>query len=195
VACKRSVEGESGQFKVTKRYGGPEYESLGLLGPNLGVDNIVAIAQCNETCNALGLDTISAGCTLSWAIECFERGLLTEVDMHGISLRWNDPATYLKLLHMIANREGVGDILAEGSLRAAQHFGKGAEKYAMQVKGQEFPSHEPRGKWGVALGYAISPTGADHLQAAHDPWFIERRKLTVSSTFKTVTSETRCVKV
>ncbi len=171
VACKRHVEGESGKFKVSRKYGGPEYETVGLFGPNLGVDNIVAVAQCNETCNALGLDTISSGVTLSWAIECFERGLLTEADTGGITLKWNDPATYLKLLDMIAKREGVGDILAGGSLRAAQHFGRGTEQYAMQVKGQEFPSHEPRGKWGVALGYAVSPTGADHLQAAHDPWF------------------------
>ncbi|MCP4405025.1 MAG: aldehyde ferredoxin oxidoreductase family protein [bacterium] len=171
VACKRHIEGTSGEFTVTAKYGGPEYESLGLLGPNLGVDNIVAIGQCNETCNALGLDTIAAGCTLSWAIECFERGLLTENDLDGITLKWNDPATYLTLLEKIAKREGVGNILAEGSLRAAQHFGRDTEKYAMQVKGQEFPSHEPRGKWGVALGYAVSPTGADHLQAAHDPWF------------------------
>ena len=86
VACKRNVKGTDGKFEVTGKYGGPEYETLGLLGPNLGVDNIVAIAQCNEACNALGLDTISSGMTLSWAVECFERGLLTEEDTGGIKL-------------------------------------------------------------------------------------------------------------
>ncbi|MBD3309248.1 aldehyde ferredoxin oxidoreductase [candidate division KSB3 bacterium] len=171
VACKRVVEGERDGFRVTRQYGGPEYESLGLLGPNLGVDNIVAIAECNERCNALGLDTISSGGTLAWAIECVERGLLSAADFDGMALTWNDPATYLTLLEKIARREGVGDILAEGSLRAAQQFGRGTARYALQVKGQEFPSHEPRGKWGVALGYAVSPNGADHLRAAHDPWF------------------------
>ncbi len=171
VSCKRVVEGEKGGFRVTSQYGGPEYESLVAFGPGLGVDNIAAIAQCNERCNALGLDTISAGVTISWAVECFERGLLTEKDTGGITLQWNDPATYLKLLDLIGRREGFGNLLAEGSRRAAERIGGDSWKYAMQVKGQELPSHEPRGKWGVALGYAVSPTGADHLQAAHDPWF------------------------
>jgi aldehyde:ferredoxin oxidoreductase len=171
VSCKRVVEGEKGGFRVTRRYGGPEYESLVAFGPNLGVDNIAAVAQCNERCNALGLDTISAGVTIAWAVECFERGILTEADTGGIALKWNDPATTLRLLDLIAARKGFGDLLAQGSRRAARIIGRGAEDYAMQVKGQELPSHEPRGKWGVALGYAVSPTGADHLQAAHDPWF------------------------
>ena len=171
VSCKRVVEGEKGGFRVSNRYGGPEYESLVALGPGLGVDNIAAIAQCNERCNALGLDTISSGATISWAVECFERGLINTKDTGGITLRWNDPATYLQLLDAIASRQGFGDILAEGSLKAARKIGRGTERFAMQVKGQELPSHEPRGKWGVALGYAVSPTGADHLQAAHDPWF------------------------
>jgi aldehyde:ferredoxin oxidoreductase len=171
VSCKRSVEGSDGKFKVTRTYGGPEYETVGLHGSNLGVDNIVAVAMANERCNALGLDTISAGATLSWAVESFERGLLTEADTGGVPFRWNDPETYIHVLDLIARREGVGDLLAEGSARAARTIGRGSEHYAMQVKGQELPNHEPRGKWGVGLGYAVSPTGADHLQAAHDPWF------------------------
>ena len=171
IACKRVVEGEKGGFRVSRRYGGPEYESIVALGPGLGVDNIAAIAKSNETCNALGLDTISSGVVMSWAVECFERGLIDERDTGGIRLQWNDPVTYLKLLEAIASRQGFGDVLAEGSLRASRKIGRGTERYAMQVKGQELPSHEPRGKWGVALGYAVSPTGADHIQAAHDPWF------------------------
>lgn len=171
-SCKRSQEGENEHFQVTRKFGGPEYETIGLLGSNLGVDDITAVAACNQQCNRLGLDTISAGATLSWAVECFERGLLTEADTSGISLRWNDPVTNYNLIEAIARREGFGDLLAEGSLRAARKIGRGSERYAMQVKGQELPNHEPRGKWGVGLGYAVSPTGADHLQAAHDPWFI-----------------------
>ncbi|MCL4559172.1 MAG: aldehyde ferredoxin oxidoreductase family protein [Chloroflexi bacterium] len=170
-SCKRSVEGEKGAFKVTREYGGPEYESIGLLGSNLGVDDIYAVGACNELCNKLGLDTISTGASLSWATECFERGLLTLADTGGICFHWNTPEKNLQLIEQIAARTGFGNLLAEGSLRAARTIGRGTEKYAMQVKGQELPNHEPRGKWGVGLGYAVSPTGADHLQAAHDPWF------------------------
>jgi aldehyde:ferredoxin oxidoreductase len=175
-SCKRSVEGQKGIFKVTRQYGGPEYESIGLLGSNLGVGDIVAVAACNELCNKLGLDTISAGASLSWATECFERGLLTEEDTGGIVFQWNDPEGNYHNLEKIAYRQGFGDLLAEGSLRAARKIGRETEKYAIQVKGQELPNHEPRGKWGVGLGYAVSPTGADHLQAAHDPWFIKPGK-------------------
>ncbi len=173
VSCKRSVEGERGKFKITREYGGPEYESIGLLGSNLGVGDIFAVAACNELCNKLGLDTISTGATLSWALECFERGLLTANDLCGLELRWNDPETFYNLIEDIAHRRGAGALLAEGSRLAARQIGRGTERYAMQVKGQELPNHEPRGKWGVGLGYAVSPTGADHLQAAHDPWFTQ----------------------
>jgi len=171
VACKRSVEGENEKFKVTREYGGPEYETIGLMGSSLGVDDIVAVAACNEKCNAMGLDTISTASTIAWATECYERGLLTESDTGGTQLKWNDPETYLKLIEMIAYKQGFGELLAEGSRQAARNVGRETEKYAMQVKGQEVASHEPRGKWGVGLGYAVSPTGGDHLQAAHDPWF------------------------
>lgn len=170
-SCKRSLEGESGPFKVTRKYGGPEYESIGLLGSNLGVDNVYAVAACNELCNKLGLDTISTGASISWAVECFERGLLTKDDTGGIDFKWNDPENNYCLIEMIAARQGFGNLLAEGSRAAARKIGRGTERYAMQVKGQELPNHEPRGKWGVGLGYAVSPTGGDHLQAAHDPWF------------------------
>ena len=184
-SCKRSVEGEKGMFKITREYGGPEYESIGLLGSNLGVGSIHAVAACNELCNKLGLDTISAGASLSWATECFERGLLTEEDTGGIRFGWNTPEQNYHLIEKIAAREGFCDLLAEGSLRAARKIGRDTEQYAMQVKGQELPNHEPRGKWGVALGYAVSPTGGDHLQAAHDPWFIKESRSTPSTTGST----------
>ena len=173
VACKRSVEGEKGKFKVTRQYGGPEYESIGLLGSNLGVNDITAVAALNERCNALGLDTISAGATISWAVECFERELLTKEDTQGVKLEWNDPEVYIKLLDDISYKNGLGELLSQGCSRASKAIGRGTEKYAIHVKGQEPPNHEPRGKWGVALGYAISNTGADHLQSAHDGWFTQ----------------------
>ncbi|HEX9013092.1 MAG TPA: aldehyde ferredoxin oxidoreductase C-terminal domain-containing protein, partial [Anaerolineaceae bacterium] len=172
-SCKRSVEGENEHFKVTRKFGGPEYETIGLLGSNLGVGDITAVAACNQQCNRLGLDTISTGASLSWAIECFERGLLTREDTGEDAYLWSDPVHNYHVIEQIAYRKGFGDVLAEGSRRAARQIGRGTEAYAMQVKGQELPNHEPRGKWGVGLGYAVSPTGADHLQAAHDPWFIK----------------------
>lgn len=168
VACKRVVEGEKDGFEVHRNYGGPEYETVDSFGPQLGVGNITAVAQCNELCNAYGLDTISTGVTIAWACECFERGLLTTADTGGIAIRWNEPHTVVDLISKMAHREGFGDLLAEGSLRAARAIGRGTERYAMQVKGQEVPAHEPRGKWNMGLGYAVSPTGADHIQASHD---------------------------
>jgi aldehyde:ferredoxin oxidoreductase len=171
VSCKRSGEGERNGFKVTRKYGGPEYETIGLLGSALGVADIVAVAACNERCNALGLDTISTGLSLAWATECFERGLLTAEDTNGVEFGWGRPQVNIEMIDKIAHRQGFGSILAEGSLGASRLIGRDTEQYAMQVKGQELANHEPRGKWGVALGYAVSPTGADHLQAAHDPWF------------------------
>jgi aldehyde:ferredoxin oxidoreductase len=173
VACKRVVEGRSGRFEVTGEYGGPEYESIASLGSQLGLDDPIAVAQANELCNAFGLDTISTGVTIAWAIECFERKLISKEDTGGLELRWNDPDTVLELIGMITRREGFGDVLAEGCLRAARKMGRGTELYAMQIKGQELPAHEPRGKWAAGLGFAVSPTGADHLQAAHDVYFAQ----------------------
>lgn len=171
VACKRSIEGTDGKYTITRQYGGPEYESLGLLGSNLGVSDIFPVAALNQKCNALGLDTISAGGTLSWAVECYEKGLIDNEQTRGNVLDWNQPDLYLNLLDDIAYQRGFGEILSQGSKKAAEIVGNGTGKYAIQIKGQEPPNHEPRGKWGVGLGYAVSNTGADHLQAAHDPWF------------------------
>lgn len=178
VACKRSLEGSKGEFTVSRKYGGPEYESIGLLGSNLGVDDIVSVAAMNEKCNALGLDTISTGVTMSWAIECFERGLIDCNTTGGIEFKWNAPELYMKIIDDIAYRRGFGKLMGEGSKRVAEAVGNGTLRYAIQVKGQEPPNHEPRGKWGVALGYAVSNTGADHLQAAHDPWFVKHGEYT-----------------
>jgi len=171
VSCKRVLEGKNDRFSVSKKVGGPEYESISTLGSLLGVDNIYDVAKSNELCNEYGLDTISTGVTIAWAIECFERGIINEKETCGIKLKWNDSNTYHKLIKSISLREDLGALLAEGSLRVSRQIGKGSSKYSMQVKGQELPGHEVRGKWGVALGYAVSPTGGDHLQAAHDVWF------------------------
>ncbi len=108
--------------------------------------------------------------TIAWLMECMEEGVFTPEEA-GIS-GFGDAEGMLGLLGKIARREGIGELLAEGSVRAAEITGKGSEKFTLAVKGQELPMHEPRGKKGVALGYAFSPTGADHMQFAHDPLFV-----------------------
>jgi aldehyde:ferredoxin oxidoreductase len=171
IFCKRVVKtGEP--HNVDPRYGGPEYETLGSLGSTCGIDDLDAICKGNELCNAYGLDTISAGVTIAFAMECYERGLVTKDDLDGLDAKFGNAETMLQLLEKIARRQGVGDLLAEGSLRVARKWGKGTEEYAMQIKGQEVPMHEPRLKMGMGVGYALSPTGADHCHNAHDTVFV-----------------------
>ena len=167
VRCKRVVTGA----EFDHRYGGPEFESIGSLGSNCGIGNPDVIVKANERCNALGLDTISTGVTVAFAMECGEAGLLGKFEHEGEALRFGNGQALLDVCELIARRDGLGDILAEGSVRAAEAIGHGSIQFAMAVKGLEIPAHDPRGKWGVGLGYAVSPTGADHLQAAHDTWF------------------------
>ena len=149
-------------------YGGPEYETAGSLGSVCGIGDLEAVAMGNQLCNAYGLDTIGTGMTIAWAMECFERGLIGLEDTGGLDVRFGNAEVMVQLVEMMARREGFGDILAEGSWRAAKKIGRGTEKYSMTVKGQELPMHEPRIKFGLDLGYTTSPTGADHCHNIHD---------------------------
>jgi aldehyde:ferredoxin oxidoreductase len=159
-------------YAVDPAYGGPEYETLAALGSNCGIDDLKAICKGNELCNAYSLDTISAGGAISFAMECFEKGILTSKDTGGLDVRFGNVEAMLKLIELIAKREGIGDVLAEGSAIAAQKIGKGAEAYAMQVKGMELPLHDPRLKTGIGLGYMVGPAGADHCLNVHDTLFV-----------------------
>jgi aldehyde:ferredoxin oxidoreductase len=167
IACKR-VTRVDGEYQVDPAYGGPEYESLASLGSICGVDHLEAIIYANQLCNAYGMDTISTGVTIGWAMECFERGLLTTDDTGGLEPRFGDHRAMTELVERIARRDGFGDLLAEGSLRAARTIGRDTERYAVQAKGQEFPMHDPRWQFGLGVGYATSPTGADHMHNFHD---------------------------
>ena len=167
IHCKRIVE-VKGKYEVDPYYGGPEYETIAALGSNCGVGDLEAIAKANELCNKYGLDTISTGVVISFAMECYERGIITDKDTGGIKLKFGNAEAMLKIIEMIKDRNGIGNVLAEGVARAADKLGKDAKKYALHIKGQELPLQDPRGKTGVAIGYAISPTGADHLEASHD---------------------------
>ena len=171
VDCKRVIAVDGDGITVDPRYGGPEYETLAAFGSNCGVDDFEVIAKANELCNRYALDTISAGMTISFAMACFESGLIGPEDTGGLELRFGDGEVVLRLVEQIARREGFGDLLAEGSVRAAAAIGPGADQHVLAVKGQEVPMHEPRVKTGMALQYALSPNGADHWFAQHDPMF------------------------
>jgi aldehyde:ferredoxin oxidoreductase len=170
VRCKRVARSE-GAWKVDPAYGGPEYETAGAFGSLCGVSDLEAVCKAHELCNRYTLDTISTGATIAWAMECFENGLLTVKDTDGLDLRFGNARAMVACIEKIARREGVGDLLAEGSLRAARRVGGGAERFAMQVKGQEMAMHEPRGKGSLALAYALSSTGANHTEGPHDYLF------------------------
>ena len=175
IRCKRVVEVKE-PYEVSPIYGGPEYETIGALGSNCGVDDLAAIAKANELCNAYGLDTISTGVTVAFAMDCFENGLISEKETGGLKLSFGNAEAMVKLVEMIGKREGFGDLLAEGSARAARTLGPQFGAYAVHVKGQEVPMHDLRLKPGVGIGYAVSPTGADHLQSVHDTLYHERTK-------------------
>ncbi len=176
IRCKRVVKGKP-PYETDPAYGGPEYETLGSFGSLCEVSDLSAISYANQLCNAYGVDTISAGVAVAFTMECFEKGILTKEQLVGLEPRFGSAEAMVKLVEMIAKREGFGDLLAEGVMKASQQIGHGSEKYAMHSKGKELPMHEPRGKTGLALAYALSPSGADHMQAAHDPAFqVERRE-------------------
>ena len=167
VRCKRVVEFSQGSYSAEPLYGGPEYESLAGLGSYCGIDDLAAICQANELCNKYGIDTISGGATIAWAMEAFEAGVLTAADTGGLQIKFGDAESMIKLVQMIVEREGFGDILAEGSARAAAKLGKGAE-FLITAKGQEPPAHMPQVKRSLALMYAVNPFGSDHESSDHD---------------------------
>jgi aldehyde:ferredoxin oxidoreductase len=169
IACKREVRVD--ELGVDPKYGGPEYETISANGSLLRINDLKQIAKSNQMLGRYVLDSISTGAVIAFAFECYEQGLITKKDTGGLELKWGSVEAAQGLIRMIATREGIGDLLAEGTKRAAQKIGRGAEKFAMQVKGQELPMHEPRGKKSLAIAYATSPTGADHMEAPHDPFY------------------------
>ncbi len=169
VACKREVEVKD--LGVTPKYGGPEYETLAASGSLCGVSDLNALALVNQLHAQYVLDSISTGCVIAFAMECWEHGIITPEMTGGLDLAWGNADAVIQLVHLIGRREGIGRLLGEGVKRAAEQLGRGAERFALHVKGQELPMHDPRGKKGLSLAYALSPTGADHMEAPHDPLY------------------------
>jgi aldehyde:ferredoxin oxidoreductase len=166
-ACGRYTSVTSGKF-ITPPAEGPEFETVDLLGPNCGVDDLEAIIKAGYLCNIYGLDTVSTGGSIAFAMECYEKGLLTDSDTEGMPLRWGDGEVIIKLIEKIAQRDGIGKFLAQGVKRMSEKLGVDAEEFAMHVKGLEVPAHEPRAESKVlAIQYAVSPRGACHM---HPNW-------------------------
>jgi aldehyde:ferredoxin oxidoreductase len=167
IRCKKRVKVDSPYF-VDPIYGGPEYETLAAFGSNCGISDPLAICKAHEICNRNGIDTISAGVTVSFAMECFEKGLLNAKDTGGIELRFGNGEAMLQMLEQIVQKQGLGALLAEGSRLAAKQIGRGSEEFAIHVKGLEVPMHDPRLKQGMGLHYSVHPSGADHVSGVHD---------------------------
>ena len=174
VRCKRVAEAEyRANKKIIPEYGGPEYETLATFGSYCGVSDLHAVTYANQLCNEYGVDTISAGATISWAMECYENGVITKEETGGIELNYGNADAMVTMLEQTLNREGFGDVLALGSVKAADHLGKGHD-YLVAVKGQELPAHMPHVKRSMGLIYAVNPFGADHQSSEHDPSYSEK---------------------
>ncbi|MCI8647397.1 MAG: aldehyde ferredoxin oxidoreductase family protein [Firmicutes bacterium] len=167
IRCKGVVEIPG---KVDPEYGGPEYETCATFGSYCGNTDLGELCYANQLCNMYGLDTISCGATIAWAMDCFERGILTEKDTDGLELKFGNGAVFEELIHKIVKKEeGIGALLAKGSAAAAKELGPEAEDLVVACKGQEWPAHMVQFKTNLALNYAANPFGADHQSCEHDP--------------------------
>ncbi|MBU2055474.1 MAG: aldehyde ferredoxin oxidoreductase family protein [Proteobacteria bacterium] len=165
VACKRVVRVPDGPHR-TEEGPGPEYETCATFGTMIMNRDLAGVIKANELCNRYGMDTISCGAAIAWAMELYEKGLLTPQTTDGLDLTWGNMEAVLALLPRIARREGFGGLLAEGTLAAARKIGSEAVDAVVHVKGLDLPMHDPRGFHGMGLAYMMSNRGACHLQHA-----------------------------
>ncbi|EAX48183.1 Aldehyde ferredoxin oxidoreductase [Thermosinus carboxydivorans Nor1] len=172
IGCGRQVRVERSPYGRVEG-AGPEYETVGMFGGACLVSDLAAIAMANELCNRYGLDTISTGAVIAFAMELYEHGILTDRDLGGCPAPvWGDGRAVVGLIQAIASQEGIGRLLGSGVRRAAELIGGRAGEFAMHVKGLELPAHDPRAFYSLALGYATSNRGACHLQGAS--YFFEK---------------------
>jgi aldehyde:ferredoxin oxidoreductase len=171
IACGGIMKAGTGDYVYPEGAHKPEYETMAMFGSNLCNDNLDSLIVASDICNRLGMDTISAGACVAFAMECYENGLITQEDTGGFELKWGDHRTIVAFTEMIGRREGLGDVLADGVKIAAERVGKGSERFAMHIGGQEIAAHDPRGGWGFAIGYGADPTPGRHNQGGgqHPP--------------------------
>ncbi|NLL61227.1 MAG: aldehyde ferredoxin oxidoreductase family protein [Candidatus Atribacteria bacterium] len=163
IRCKRVVEGVYNGEPFERAWGGPEYETIASFGSLLLINDLEAISLFNKKCNQYGLDTISVGVQIAYLMEATERGLLSEEDR----ISWGDAKAVSSLIDKIAHREGIGDWVAGGCDKISEKVGDGS--FLVQCKGQEIPMHDPRGKYSLAVYYATTPRGGNHMEGTHDP--------------------------
>ncbi|MCX8185994.1 MAG: aldehyde ferredoxin oxidoreductase family protein [Sulfolobales archaeon] len=164
IMCKHVTRVADGKYEGALS-GGPEYETIAALGSNLLISNMDAILYMNYLCNLYGLDTISTGKVISFLFECYENGVISKEELNGLNPVWGDEEAAIELIKLIVQRKGIGDILAEGVLKASEVLGRGSKTYALQVKGMEVSAQDPRGHKSVGCTWAISVRGADHLRS------------------------------
>ncbi len=162
VACKRNVKVDDGEYK-TPEHQGAEYETVAAFTAFVLNENVDAAVNCSYLCDEYGLDTISTGAAIAFAMECYENGILDKKDVDGLELDWGNHKVMPELVKKIANREGIGDLLAEGVKAAADKLGDKAKEYAVQVKGLEGPAHDPRSGKALAVSYGTGNRGSCHI--------------------------------
>jgi aldehyde:ferredoxin oxidoreductase len=174
VRCKRVVEIKEGKYIVDPYYGGVEYETISTFGSYCGIGDLAAISLAHQICNMYGVDSITCGATIAFAMECYEKGIIGKEQTGGIDLRFGNTDGMLEVLNQIVTKTGaLGPILAEGSARAAKFWGTAAEGCLITVKNEEAPAHMPQAKRSLALIYAVNNFGADHQSSEHDPYYEE----------------------
>ncbi|MBM3166698.1 MAG: aldehyde ferredoxin oxidoreductase family protein [Chloroflexi bacterium] len=172
ISCGRVSVVKSGPYACKGE--GPEFETIGAFGAMCALESLEAVTYAHNLCDEYGLDVISAGSTIAFAMECYEKGILTKAQTDGLELKFGDPDVVARLIPKIANREGIGDLLAEGTMRVAKKLGKGTEKFAMHVKGLEMPAYDPRAAKICGLAFATANRGGDHITAyVEGPAFID----------------------
>jgi aldehyde:ferredoxin oxidoreductase len=180
---------------------GPEFETIYSFGTETGVANLDAVIAADRLADELGLDSMSAGVTIGFAMELFEKGILTPADTGGLELKFGNDQAMIALLRMMAYREGIGDILTDGTKAAAKKIGKGSEKYAMNIKGLELPAYDVRGAKAHGLNYATAYTGADHnkgyafqeIFGIPVPWEVDRFAIEGKGKLTRWNQDVRCV--
>jgi aldehyde:ferredoxin oxidoreductase len=166
ISCGGHMKEGTGEYKYEAGAHKPEYETVGVFGVSCLNDNLESIIKLNDICNRYGLDTISVGGTIAFAIECYENGIITKKDTDGVELTWGNHKAIVAMVEKMAKREGFGAVLTDGSKAAAEKIGKGSEKYAIHVHGQELPMHDPRNTPSFATVYQSDPTPGRHLQGS-----------------------------
>jgi aldehyde:ferredoxin oxidoreductase len=169
IGCGGIMKPSDGEYKYGPEAHKPEYETLAMFGSNCLNNNLESIIKINDICNRYGLDTISTGAAIAFTIECYEKGIITKNDTDGLEMTWGNHKSIVAMTEKVGKREGFGDIIADGVKKAAEKIGKGSEKYAMHVGGQEFPAHDSRGGPQFAIGYGAEPTPGRHTQGGEGP--------------------------